>query len=458
MMIWLSLLFFIIAVAMICVARKTQIRTFVGAITATQVTMAVYYGFVPAALFLFNDYYQANPERWGYEDINQFVFQKPLDSFLFAFCLIFIGFFTVIVAKFVYETYINKRLIRSMGIKNEKFILSLNKVICGMSYFTLILGSFSLIIVFIGAGGIVKALRLGEVLRGFSTNPADHMHPVVSLFRVPAKLVLVSSMLFLYQLFERRCDRHLFFLFIVSVLFSVLYLMLNAGRSTLIIYFFLLAYPFLREKIKYFWTFLLCLAIIGSPFLIILDDAFKALSTGGTLHFELRISTYLDALIQFSHPIKILLNVREIVERYGLMFFKNVVTDIISLLPGVSFEQSFYDTSEFLRGSNWRALGGVPNDIISYGYLNLRVIGVFLSCSVWSAIGSWLDVYICRIANSKQRNLLGMMVASSFFGLVINADLQSTLQSDVYLMTLSFIIIITLIIETMNKNKSKVSK
>lgn len=455
-MIWLSVMFLLFAVAMIVIVWRESSESYVGAICATKYTMAIYYGVIPALLLLTKGYYQANLETWGFRDLDTFIFQKSISSYLLAFLAIAISFFAVTLSQKLISSYISRKRYAFVCDCDKIIVSSTNRAISIASYVTFFLGSISLIVVLVGIGGIMQALKIAETLRGFSANPAEFMSPIVALLRVPAKLILVSSMLFLYQLFgDCKHRRLLFFFFFTSIVFSILYLLLNAGRSTLVIYLFLLLYPFLRSKIKHLWLIVICLAIVGLPFIVILDDVFRSMATKEALQIKFDFSKYAEALRQFSHPIKVLLNVREIVAKYGLLLYKNVVTDVASLLPGVSFDQSFFNTSEFLRGSNWRLLGGIPNDMVSYGYINLRLFGVFLTSFTYGALGTWLDNSISDISNAKQRNLLGILVASSFFGLVINADLQATLQGDVYLMTLVLILLYVVIANALQRKRDK---
>lgn len=115
--------------------------------------------------------------------------------------------------------------------------------------------------------------------------------------------------------------------------------------------------------------------------------------------------------------------------------------DILSLLPGVQSDKSYYLVSEFFGGYNWRLYGGVPNDALTYGYINLGVLGIIILMWVVGKICYYCDQYLWSLASDDTKVFWGIVLAGSLFNWVASADWNTVLHNNVSL-TIPVIIMI----------------
>ena len=260
------------------------------------------------------------------------------------------------------------------------------------------------------------------------------MSGIYSYFLILSGALTVTPLLFYLAWKNSHKTSDLIWSLFAFVLAAV-YLLINSGKSAILRLGIIIFYMILHErKVKRKWFWFALVIMLGLPIMDILDALFAQQSISEA--FKNFNYNYLYLAREFAIPTELNYNMNEIVQRYGYLYFKNLVTDFLDILPGLQFEASFTNTSEFMRGVNWMRLGGTPNDVLTYGFLQFRYIGVFVIWLLWGMISGWLDNMIGRINNERGRRMISIIVCMNMFSVITCADISSTI-----LYNLSFILI-----------------
>lgn len=433
---------FILITVIYLLNRQNKRLKFTGAYAGFIFGMLLYYLIVPIIFIIFEDRIRTSTS-WQFFQINNFIYSHGFSSWnaFYSIICIIIGF-----AFFNLAYHISFK--RRVNIKNKNLVKNdlhftenkiLINIVSNAAITTFIIGSISFFIFIPAIGGIERMLSIAETLRQQNTAIIDFVNNrIAGLMIVPAALLPVSSLLFFYLILQRR---KLFdiLLFFISMLLSVLYLLFNAGRSPIIRFLIVFLYMLMSKKDKKAWRKIIFISIIALPILDFLDSIFVYFATN---IWEVKEANFLLYLRQFSHPMQIQFNLSEIVDVYGYRFFKDFVTDILNLAPGINFELSYYNTSEFLRGWNWRTLGGTPNDVISYGYIQLGILGVAITLFLWGLIIGYIDRTLFKMPTSRSRDFIAVVVAVHVFSVVSAADIYPLIKYNPILIVLLLIFII----------------
>ena len=417
---------------------KKRIRTngFIGAYGGLLLGFIIYYGLVPFIMSVFSSYYLDKMGDYRYARILTFFFGESITDWeiIRASLMVLVGIFGI---EFGYRV---KRRIKTTytsinGLSDNNFFFFM-KIIAAI---TLIGGGLAVLLYVFAFGGLSQALSLAETLRQHYSSVTDYgISGIYSYFLMLSGVLTIAPVLYYYVWKKEKSGFH-FCLLVISVILAGIYLLLNSGKSAVLRLgvVFLLTFMYER-KVKHKVLWFSAIVIVGLPIIDVLDALFAQENIGETI----KNFSYLYGMREFAVPAELTFNMGKITEKYGYMYFTHFVTDILDILPGVSFETSFANTSEFMKGINWIKLGGTPNDFITYGFLQLRGIGVFFVSAIWGYISGWLDNMIGRISDKFGQFLIGITIAMNMVSVITCADISSTLLYNLSFILTAFILIV----------------
>ena len=394
--------------------------------------MSLYYILVPIiSLININsiEKYENGLGFFNVDTIDRLMINIPMSSYFYSFFVIFISFICYI---FFYNMSKKNNTKLTNNKTSEKFIKYL-------MYLLLISGSISLIIFFYKFGGVKSALSYAEYMRSFSNNASEN----IGRFRIliiPARFITVVPFLLLY-LKSEKCisNKKYLFLFVFSLMLSILFYLYNAGRAPLISFILCFIYPIVKKKIKHTWLFLITLGFISIPLLDILDSLFIYLNTGNFTLPKIILEKY---IFEFLYPFKNILNLLKMGNTFGYSYFKSFLTSIISLIPGINFPASYENTSLFVNGADWKIIGGIPNDLITFSHIQFGIIGIIIIFSALGYISQKIDYRVKNIENKDIKYLFSGILTVYSFLLVGNADFISFIRGNMILYITIFAIFI----------------
>lgn len=396
---------------------------FTGGYSGFVFGMLLYYAIIPIIINIFEQSITTHT-GWEFIQINRFIYRHGFNSWNALFSI----FITTVGLTFFNLGY-NTSIKQIKTKKNNTYAISslcdienqiLLRIVSKASAVTFIIGSICFYVFTTAIGGIERMLSLGDMLRQHDTALLDYVvNPIARLMIVPTALLPVSTILFLYLILNRKkwLDK---FLFCISLCLSTVYLIYNAGRSPIIRFLIVFLYMIISKKRKRVWTIILIISVFALPLLDFLDSIFIYFATN---IWEFKEINFLLYLRQFSQPTQLQFNLAELVDIYGYRFFKDFLTDVLSFAPGVYFEMSFENTSEFMKGTNWRSVGGTPNDVLTYGYIQLGISGVIIILFFWGLVMGFIDRMLMKTPKSRSRDLLTVVTAVHVFAIVSAADL-----------------------------------
>lgn len=333
-----------------------------------------------------------------------------------------------------YKRYNNRQKIVAYSFNEER----MHKALKVIAFITVIIGGTAFILYIQAFGGISSLLSYADYFRSFRTNKTDIIGYGSTLLVVPARLILVAPIV-LWP-FIKDTLRHrgiLKVLFIVVLAFSVIFLLFNAGKTGIVVMILCFAIPFLNKFTKHSWA----LCIIGGCFMLpilgAMDSLFAYLTTGRWYVFSTTGSTYIG---QFSYVYANILKLNTMVNSSGLRWGSDFITGVLNLLPGLDFSASYEVTSALYYGPNWMQIAGVPDDIITFGYLQFGIIGVALVGVILGFFCGKIDFLIRQMDKDKYAVIITSVILC-MYSYVVNADIGVLIKSQFQLTLCSFCIL-----------------
>lgn len=409
---------------------------FVGMLAGMLACMTLIYCIVPVLLLLLKDLILANNIVYGFDDLYTFIFRSTNHTnYIRLFLNFTIGIFGL---------YLGYKSSRGNTKTDYSFdgTCYFRRLFYKVAFYSLIIGGFSLMVYVYALGGLGASLTMGNQLRGFSSEV--QVDSFLTLFKVPATIIQLAFYVSAVSYFTPKWKFHgNFIIMVISLILTIIYMLINAGKTNVMILFLFIFFLYFRRTKKNPWPLLLVGMFLSIPLLGMLDYIFDHLAFGDESGVDLNIPFGLSVLMyirSFSYPFQIELHISDIVDKYGLLYFQNFITDPLSFLPGIAFPASFENTSEFFGGYNWREVSGLPNDMLSFGYLNLYYLGTFIHVYVWGKIAGYVDKWMATAPlPSLIRESLGFILAFKAFSHVLSTD-WSSIIIDLTLLLLFFIV------------------
>ena len=408
---------------------KNKKNNFVGAYSGILFGCILYYFVVPILILL-------NKEMFinSISEEQRIFFEKSFEDIIFPLILIIIGF---IVFDCAYNQSLNKSEEKKAIIYNSNKLIKITKII---AFFSLFIGGISLLIFLASFGGIREAFSYAQIVRSFSNDLSNYISKSSSLLIVPARLIVVAPFTFWILLKEGNVKNKIKIriCFIISVILAIMYYIFNTGRAPFIYFIlsFLITYSY--KFLKKPWKYVLILAIIAMPLLDIFDSFSLYLQIGKWREIDV---DYMNYLFQFSYPFKNVINMVEIGNEFGFRLGQDFITSIIGMLPGIDFQPSYVNTSMYYNGINWETIGGTPNDLVTFAYIQFGIIGIPLILGILGYIVGKIDKALSKITNKNIKTFLCTVMAIYFYSIVSNADFCAIIKSGFVLIGLSIIVL-----------------
>lgn len=209
------------------------------------------------------------------------------------------------------------------------------------------------------------------------------------------------------------------------------YVLINAGRLPLMSFIAIVPmYKILNNKIKISKVKMVYLAIVGVFILLLANPIFDYIAYGKKIELnEISLFTATSkVLLSFSFPYINLLNVKSFTYfagefRYFIDFFTwmiNIFPSFITNAIGIDKVLSSWEVNTLNYGSqNW---GGIPTDIITFGYYQFAYPGVLITTFLYGYIICYFD----KIQTYKQPFYTLLKVKLLFFlpFIVMYADFE----------------------------------
>ena len=155
------------------------------------------------------------------------------------------------------------------------------------------------------------------------------------------------------------------------------------------------------------------------------------------------------------YPFRNILNLLPMEKIYGFNWVKDFILAFLDILPGISFDASYINTSLYINGSNWTTLGGIPNDLITFFHIEAGPMGIIILSSILGIITQKIDINLLRMKNIKNRNLIEGIITIYYFQLICNSDFITILKGNFMLIIFTTIVIY---IGKINTNKKEIIK
>ena len=288
-------------------------------------------------------------------------------------------------------------------------------------------------------GSIQTAIQLSGYVRGFTVSSTRYISYIASLMIIPAGVVVVAPWCFLLTIDYKKNTWKKIKL-IVSIIFSMLFLLVKAGRAPLLIFVVSLGMPLLMRRMKHPWIFLCAVAIIFMPIVDFIDALFdnSAIASSGY-----DVTSYIS---QFAYPYRTTLSAFDIVQKYGIRWGQDFVTTFLGLLPGFNFDSTWRIVSEFLGGTMWKVTGSTPTDLFTFCILEFHVFGLLLGGVlglICRNLDKGLQGYKAELKESTYGiNALEAFVLLNSFWFVSTADFESLVRN-LYFFCISILILMT---------------
>lgn len=393
--------------------RQNKQNGIVSAYSGVLFSLILYFGFVPLIILNMKKIDKNN----GYA---QMIFSSNLKDFFVAIfaVILFLATFT-----FIYHLYNKKTIYNKYFFDLKRWLLACKLV----TWITFIIGIITLMIYIRAFGGVGSLLSKAEYLRSFATSGTSIVSYVASLLVIPARLITVTPIAVLSIINNKTKFRIVYkIIFIISLVFTIIFYLANAGRTSIIILILMFGIPLLQRFTKYPWRVAIVLGCIALPFLGILDALFLYMQNGEWNYVFEDLSSYIT---QFSYPWSNVLSMGKIVDIFGFRWGQDYITGVLNIIPGINFSTSYEPTSFFYGGSNWKITGGTPNDIITFSYMQLGYIGVIVTATLFGIIIGKIDRSLGQFDENYAYEVIKASVILNIFTFVVNSDISSLMRN-----------------------------
>lgn len=311
----------------------------------------------------------------------------------------------------------------------------------GIGIASFVIGGISFILYAQSFGGIFELLVKAEYLRSFSTDKANVVNGWTYILVIPARLISISPYFIILAKSSFKNISAYNILIILSFVGSILFYLSDAGKTGVLIFGMSFFVPLISYVFKHKWLITIVTACICLQIVSYLDALFVYLASGNFL-IETGESD-LAYLSQFAYPFENLLNLDNIANQSGFRYGKDFVTGVLNIIPGINFEPSYVPTSFFYGGSKWKITGGVPNDAITFGYLQFGLLGVALVGFILGYVCSRVDESMKLLKNTFANRVIKCTLIVMYFQLFVSADIVTIARNKFGLVLLSALLIVS---------------
>lgn len=407
-------------------------------------TFLLYYVVVPTLVFVFSSYLTLRPGRFTY-----YILGSSFEDYYKAFAITLFSYLIILSSIFIRYAYKKNKKSQLEKCLDKKYFPM--KIVYRYGWFFLIVGGGSVLMFFKQFGGFRAALVFADTLRYAGTDSSQYYGPLTALFRMLSFMVMGAAYCFkVYK--DNTNSKKANLLFLVSFILSIMYLIFNSGRATIVFFLvpFVLDYVIKRNKN-------IALTIVGLFIgVIVTAEVFDIIlyqMTTGSIALNQSNTTLLSNIVSavndLSFPYSNILVVTDINELHGFRYGIDYFIWIFDIIPtrifssiGINiprFETLNANTSSFYYVLNPLAYGGVPTDFITLGMRQFSLAGLAINSAFYSFFAMYIDK-LSRKIGSKY-NLIIIRFQILFFTFITNNDLTDIIRGNLFI----FIMLIMLI-------------
>lgn len=430
-------------------------REKISAYSIFNATFTLYYILTPLILNLFKGFLSHQSGRFI-----SYIYSSSTAELYGAYFISVVSYAVIVAIYFLGKSF--KRQQKLKVVHSQQVEKKSMRSIMRVGMFLFFIGSLSILIFFNELGGFGAALRFSNSLRGLGSKPEDFYGPMGALFRMLSFFILGSS--YCIKVYSDN-DKKLRYkiLFYSSFTLSIMYLLFNAGRATIIFFLIPFVLEYIRKKKKNILATLLFI-FVGTIFIANIFDIFLYGLSTGNIQLDLDNMDLIDNIIaviqDLSFPYSNIILSSKMNEMFGFRFGQDYFIWIFDILPsrilniiGITipdFESINNNTSLFYYIMN-PSRGGVPTDFITLGMRQLHVSGVIFNSFLFSIFALYIDGLSKKV--HEKYYLIITRVDLLFFTVITNNDITSIMRNSLFII----ILIIALIrVKRIKSHKNKV--
>lgn len=307
----------------------------------------------------------------------------------------------------------------------------------------------SIILLIIEVGSLKTYLALGSLTRGLDKTPTDYIRPSYLQLVTFSTVVLVTPYLYVY-LYRIQKSKILVFKVIVSLIFSILFLLYNQGRAPLILFFLPFFFTFRKKKKKGFLGLTLLFGI-GVFLLSYLDRLFQYLAYG-SFTVETNTKFITQFLAEFSYSFANFSLREELVNYSGYRYMYDYFIWPFTMIPssllkiiGFSKESliavSTINTEAYGVFLGIKPSGGIPVDLLTFNYYQFGYITLIPICLILGRVLKKMDKIFYYFKDDFAIKIVLYRISFSMINILNNADISAIVRNRLDVVILFIIII-----------------
>lgn len=438
---YLNVLFYIIIFISIYIFIKGSITKYsFNMLNMFILTFTLFYFIVPFIQTIFKNY--RNNTSLFTQILNTLSDGEILFNLLLAICCLMIVIFS-------YHLKFNKKK-KVKIFFNKRDNGKLYKKILVIADFFLIIGVISIFLLIVEVGSIKTYLSLGALTRGIDKDPTMYIRSSYLQLITLSLVILVTPYLYTY-LFRLKKNKSILIRLIISLIFSILFLLYNQGRAPLLLFFL----PFLftiskKQNKKGIFSFGI-LFIIGISLLNYLDGLFKYLSYG--VYSVKEGSNFITEFLgEFSYPFTNFALREQLVDFVGFRYMYDYIIWPFTMIPSsllglinVSKESlisiSIFNTEAYGYFLNVTPDGGIPVDFLTFNFYQYGYISLVINCFIVGLVLRKLDEIFYFYKNSLPIKIILFRISFTLINIMNNADISAIVRNRLDVVILLLILI-----------------
>ncbi|SDJ11424.1 oligosaccharide repeat unit polymerase [Halanaerobium congolense] len=338
----------------------------------------IYFAIIPILFQLFG---RDIKEYFSYVPVWIRYINFDLVSFKYANLIIFCGYIMLILG-YYFDEVINQTGSSDLTAKKKKYIHVISyKTIKKTAFLLFLISIISILGYTSHFGGPIRALVKAEQFRG-------HDAPFFKLRYLKYFISLILPTSIFYYILQKKSLKYKI-LFIISLIFSIYYLLLNAGRAPILMYLLFFVLFNLEMKKKRFGLFTLFIIFILAILFAVYGNTILLFLLEGEIRYDESNLYYklLKFIEQLSPSFSNVLKVPEFIDiDNSYLYFKEYILWPIQILPKSNAIFEFigiqnHSTSTKIHTEYFNSPSGMgmPVDLLTFGYYQLSFLGVMIN-------------------------------------------------------------------------------
>jgi hypothetical protein len=445
---YLSYIFFpiylIVFAALFFYVRGILIREGFNVMCMFVLTYGLFYLLVPFLQTYFKLY--RNNISWFSVLLNRLSIEEIFFNFLLAVTiLIFIILSYTIKSR---NSENNKLQHKNITVELKLKINHIPKVV-KLTDLVFIVSALSIILLIRETGSLSNYFSLGVFTRGIDKDTSDYIRSSYLQLVTGSVLVLATPYLYLF-IYRLKKNKLVFIKFIMSMIFSIIFLLHNQGRAPLVLFFlpFLFTIRDTRQK-NVFGLMLVLISVVLS--LDYIDGFFKYLAYG---YFPTNSTTnYINTFLgEFSYPFANFSSRHNLIKyvdyRLGIDYLIWPITIIPSFLLniiGINKENIIsiltMNTSAYGTILGDMPSGGIPVDFLTVHFYQFGYATLLIASVIMGRILKYFDIIFLHFKNEFAIKIILYRLSFSIINILNNNDFSAIIRNRLDVVLIAIILI-----------------